>query len=280
MDPLSAHWRLEETFVDVDGVRVFVRRIPGEGAPAVFVHGNPTHSEDWLPFLERMRGPAIAFDLPGWGASDTPDPGEFDYTMHGLARFFGSCLDALAVGDYKLVVHDWGGLALIRAQADPERVRRLVLFNTVPLLPGYRWHWIARYAWRRRGVGELANLLVTKPALRLISLQASPRRGQMPAEFLELIWRHWRRGTWPALLVLYRSGDPDALEAAGRRLGELRCPALVLAAGRDPYIPGRFGRLYAERLPNAELVELDDAGHWAWLDRPDVIPRVVEFLED
>jgi pimeloyl-ACP methyl ester carboxylesterase len=31
-------------------------------------------------------------------------------------------------------------------------------------------------------------------------------------------------------------------------------------------------------LANAELVEIDDAGHWPWLDRPEVIERVVDFL--
>jgi pimeloyl-ACP methyl ester carboxylesterase len=47
---------------------------------------------------------------------------------------------------------------------------------------------------------------------------------------------------------------------------------------RDPYVPGRFGREYADALPDAELVELPDAGHWPWLDRPDSLERVVEFV--
>lgn len=55
-------------------------------------------------------------------------------------------------------------------------------------------------------------------------------------------------------------------------------PALVLWGTKDPYIPARFAGEYARALPNAELVELDDAGHWPWLDRPDVIERVVDFL--
>jgi pimeloyl-ACP methyl ester carboxylesterase len=47
---------------------------------------------------------------------------------------------------------------------------------------------------------------------------------------------------------------------------------------RDPYIPARFGREYANALAHAELLELPDAGHWPWLDRPDLIERVVAFL--
>ena len=141
---------VEQRVVRVDGVRTFYRCLPGEGPPAVFVHGNPTHSEAWLPFLERMSGPAIALDLPGWGFSETPDRARFDYSMHGLGRFVGRFLEVLEVAEHSLVVDDWGAVALIDAQARPALVRRLVLIDTVPLLPGYRWHWVADRLWRRR----------------------------------------------------------------------------------------------------------------------------------
>ena len=55
-------------------------------------------------------------------------------------------------------------------------------------------------------------------------------------------------------------------------------PALVVWGMKDPYIPARFVAEYAQALPHAELMELEDAGHWPWLDRPDVIERVVDFL--
>jgi pimeloyl-ACP methyl ester carboxylesterase len=268
---------VEQRVVNVDGVRTFYRQVAGDGPPAVFVHGNPTHSEAWLPFLERMPGPALALDLPGWGYSERPGRDRFDYTMHGLARFVGRFLEALAVDEHALVLDDWGALALIDAQQHPERVSRLVLINAVPLLPGYRWHRVAERVWRRRAIGELANLTTTRAALRLLSAPASPRRGPLPRDFLELIWRGRGPGTWPAVLDLYRSADPDRLAAAGSRLAELRCPALVVWGLADPYIPARFGRAYAERLPGAVLVELDRAGHWPWLDRPEVIDRVVDF---
>ncbi len=51
------------------------------------------------------------------------------------------------------------------------------MINGVPLLPGYRWHWIARFVWRRRGIGELANLTATRAGLRQLSRQATPTPG-------------------------------------------------------------------------------------------------------
>ena len=55
-------------------------------------------------------------------------------------------------------------------------------------------------------------------------------------------------------------------------------PSLVFWGMRDPYIPARFAHEYAQALPNSELVELDGAGHWWWLDRPEAIERVTTFL--
>ena len=116
--------RIETGYADVGGIRTFYRRVPGDGPPAVFFHGVPTHSEDFMPFLEAMEGPALAFDLPGFGRTDRPDPSRFDYSMWSHAAFVSDALDALGVGDHSLVVHDWGGLGLIAAQAHPERIRR------------------------------------------------------------------------------------------------------------------------------------------------------------
>ncbi|HEX6228975.1 MAG TPA: alpha/beta hydrolase [Solirubrobacterales bacterium] len=263
--------------MEVDGVRVFYRRVPGEGTPTVYCHGNPTHSEEWLPFLRR-GGPAIAIDMPGWGRSGRPDPGRFDHSMHGLSAFLGRCLEELGVAERRLVVHDWGALALIGAQRRPELVERLVVVNGVPLLPGYRWHWVARI-WRRRPLGELANATATRASLSLGLRQARADRGPMPAQFVDMIWNHWDRGTGRAVLSLYRDAEPDRLAAAGRDLGRLACPALVLWGARDPYIPSRFALAYARALPNAEADVVAGAGHWPWIDDPSAIDRILDFLE-
>ena len=186
-------------------------------------------------------------------------------------------LDALAIEEHSLVVTDWGVVALIAAQRRPERLRRLVLINAVPLLPGYRWHWVARL-WRRRVVGELVNATTTRTGLRLLSALATPRRRPLPASFIDLVWRGRPTGSWPEMLALYRSADAERLAAAGAALDRVEAPALVVSGLQDPYIPAGFGRAYAERLPNAELVEFEGAGHWPWLDRPEVIDRVVRYV--
>ncbi len=262
----------------VDGVSTFFRRVQGDGPPAVFVHGNPTHSEDWQPFLEWMEGPALAFDMPGWGRSDHPPAPAFDYSMDGLARFVNRFLQRMAVEDHSLVVHDWGGVALIGAQEHPERIRRLVIINTVALLPGYRWHRTARI-WRTRGLGELSNKLWNRRALDLALRESRGDWSRHDQAFIDMIWDHLDDVTFDAMLRLYRSAPSERLAAAGERLGSITAPALVVWGGKDRYLPARFGPAYAARLPNSELVELPNAGHWPWTEDPGLVDRVIRFLE-
>ena len=260
----------------LDGVRVFYRRVPGEGTPVVYCHGNPSHGEDWVPFMER-GGPSIAIDMPGWGRSDHPSPDRFDYSMYGLSAFLERCLDELGIGQRKLVVHDWGSLALIGAQRRSDQVEKLVVMNVIPLLPGYRWHWVAQ-VWRRRPFGELANATTTRASMALTMRQASGDRKPMPSEFVDTVWDHWDKGTQAATLALYRHANPDRLVAAGKEQDKLTCPTLILWGDRDPYIPTKFAQAHAEALPNAEVEIVPGAGHWPWIDDQRVIDRVVEFI--
>src|SRR3954452_7253942 len=263
---------VRERRAEIDGEPIFWREAPG--ARVLYVHGVPTSSAISVPFLERTGG--IALDLPGFGRSTKR--GELPFTIDGYGAFLGRFAEHVGLDRFRLCVNDWGGLALAWAARRAASVERLALIDAVPLLPGYRWHRIARI-WRRRGLGELAMGLTTKPVLRLLTRESNASPGPMPQDFVDTVARDLDQGTQRAILHLYRSADPEALAAAGARLSELTAPALVVWGERDPYIPVRFAHDYAEALGgDAEVLTLPDAGHWPWYDRPDLVGTVADFL--
>jgi pimeloyl-ACP methyl ester carboxylesterase len=270
---LSEHTR------DIDGLPVFWRSasapvgFAAEAAPVLYLHGVPDNSDEWPAFLERTGG--LAPDLPGFGRSGKP--GFLRYTISEYDRFIERFLELVSAARVSLVMHDWGALGLIFAQRRPELIERLVVINGVTFLPGYRWHRTARI-WRTPVLGELAMGTLTRPVMRFFSRESNATPGPLPDAWLDSVMDHFDQGTQRAILRLYRSSPPAVLEAAGAQLGELQLPALVVWGLKDPYLPARFGRAYADALPDAQLIELADAGHWPWLDRPDVIDRVVSFL--
>jgi pimeloyl-ACP methyl ester carboxylesterase len=260
----------------LDGEPVFWLQAEGPADDAtvvLYVHGVPTSADDWPAFLERTGG--LAPDLPGFGRSGKR--GDGDYSMHRYGPWLERFLQDRGVDRFSLVVHDWGVVGLALAQAHPERVERLVIVNGVPLLPGYQWHRLARL-WRRRGVGELLMGSVSRMAIKRLTRGANATKGPMPDAWLDSVARHLDLGTQRAILRLYRSGDPADLAAAGERLGLLSCPTLVVWGDEDPYIPASFADVYAARIPGARGHHVADAGHWPWLDRPDVVDTVAAFL--
>jgi pimeloyl-ACP methyl ester carboxylesterase len=237
----------------------------GSNAPVLYLHGVPTDGDDWLPFLERTGG--FAPDLPGFGRS--AKRGDLDYTMEGLGRFVEAFADDRGLDRTQLVMHDWGSVGLLFAMRAPERIERLVIIDAVPLLPGYRWHRVARI-WRRRGAGELFMGGTSARSLGALVPDLKPRASVVAQRF--------DQGTQRAVLRLYRSAPEDALARAGEQLGRITCPALVVWGADDPYIPPSFAQAYADALPHATARVVENAGHWPWLQDSGVVREVSSFL--
>jgi pimeloyl-ACP methyl ester carboxylesterase len=260
----------------VDGIETRWLQAPVAGgqAPTLYVHGVPTAGWEWRDFLALTGG--YAPDLPGFGDSDKL--ASFDFSIDGYASWLEAYVEQLGLERFSLVVHDWGAVGLALAQRMPERIERLVVICAVPFLPGYRWHFVAR-RWRTRLVGELSMGFTTKLALRHVLGKSN--REPVPKEFVDSIWEHFDHGTQRAILKLYRSAPSDVLAAAGRSLGAVKSPALVVWGGRDPYLSSDFARGYGDALGGDATVEiLPDAGHWPWLDEPALVERVAGFLAE
>jgi pimeloyl-ACP methyl ester carboxylesterase len=261
---------VDEQTIELAGSPVFFRRAPGPSDPALYLHGIPTSSDDWVPFLERSGG--IAPDLSGFGRSGKG--GHLDYSIEGHTRFVHDLLDELGVERVKLVANDWGAVpGLVFAQRYPARIDRIVICNGIPLFEGFSWPRPVRLC-RRPGLGELLMGATTRGMLRRILEQGGP----WPESRIESIWEQFDQGTQRAILRLYRDADERRLAEAGAGLGALDVPALVLWGQRDPWLAPELGRSYATRLGSATLDPIDEAGHWPWLDDPAVVDRVADFL--
>lgn len=233
-------------------------------APILYVHGVPNGGVMWTPFLERSGG--VALDLPGFGKSGKR--GDLDAGFEALGRFVGEFADHLGLERVRLCMHDWGAVGLLWAMREPERIERVALIDAVPFLPGYRWHVLARQ-WRRRVVGELSMGATVRPVAKRL----------LPEGMADEVLEDFDVGTQRSILRLYRSAPEDALARAGERLGAITAPALVVWGERDPYIPTSFAQGYADALGGPSEIEVvPGAGHWPWLDAPEVVTNVTEFL--
>lgn len=254
---------------------------PAEAAEAVvFVHGNPGSADDWERLVGAAAGTghrALAFDLPDFGETIAP-PG-FEYSAQGYAGFVGQALAELGVERVHLVVHDFGGpIGLVWAAMNTEAVASVTLIDT-GLLPGYRWHPMARI-WRTPILGELFQAITTRSAFRLAQNRIEPRG--LPREFVETMYDHYDRRTRAAVLKLYRAtGDPGGMsEALVGLFAEREIPALVIWGEHDAYLPSSYAWRQRDAFPAADVHVLPASGHWPFADAPETVERLLrEFLE-
>jgi len=244
---------------EVAGIETYWRQ--AGDAPILYVHGNPNNSDLWVPFLERTGG--VAMDLPGFGRS--AKPAHFNYSIEGYGEWLDAFRRHLGWERCRVLVHDWGALGLTLGA----HIDRLVVVNAVPFLPGYKWHRFARI-WRTPVLGELFQGTTTRWGLKRFL-------PGMPEHFIDSIWDHYDHGTQRAVLKLYRSAPSEALAQARERLSDIRAPALVVWGADDQYLPTRFAHAYGEAL-GGEVEIVEGAGHWPWIDKPELIERVCGFL--
>jgi pimeloyl-ACP methyl ester carboxylesterase len=267
---------VDELTIQVGGAPTFYRRAPVAGDEVLYLHSVPTSSDDWVDLLGLAGG--VAPDLPGFGRSGKA--GHLDYSLPGYVRFVENFLDELGLDSVTLVGHGWGAaIGLMFAQRSPERIDRLAIIDAIPLLPGFQWPGIARW-WRRPVIGELVMGSVARWMLARMLRNGATTPEAWPDARIDRVWEQFDQGTQRAILRLFRSVDAGLLAAAGADLGELEQPALIVWGGRDPWIPPLFAESYAHRLPGATVERIPDAGHWPWLDQPEVTVRLAEFVGD
>ena len=265
--------------VAVGGVRSpLIQAGPADAAEAVvFVHGNPGSRLDWEGLVRRVGefGRALAFDMPGFGQADKPR--DFAYRVEGYAAFIAGALEQLGVQRVHLVIHDFGGpFGICWAARHPDALASAVAFNTSAMI-NRRWHRMAKL-WRRPVVGELVMAATNRRAWRRAF---SRSRRPLPDAFVDRMYDDFDRGTRRAVLRLYRATNLPYPSASSwvEVLRGLDRPALIVWGANDPFIGrGRVEHL-REAFPSAEVVMLEESGHWPFIDDPErACEPAVRFL--
>ncbi|HWC47327.1 MAG TPA: alpha/beta hydrolase [Solirubrobacterales bacterium] len=253
---------------------------PAQASEAVvFLHGNPGSSDDWVGLADAAASigkRAVAFDLPDFGETIAPD--SFEHDVPGYAGFVDQALTELGIERVHLVLHDFGGpIGLYWAAAHADAIASVTLIDT-GLLPGYRWHSLARI-WRTPVVGELFQATATRSAFRFLLNRNEPRG--LPRDFVEAMYDHFDRRTRKAVLKLYRAtDDPGGMsEALVGLFASREIPALVIWGEHDAYLPSSYAERQRDAFPAAEVHVLPASGHWPFADAPETVERLfAEFL--
>jgi 3-oxoadipate enol-lactonase len=248
--------------------------LSGEGEETiVFLNGIAMSVGNWRPLAAALGAGkrVLLHDFRGQLASDRP-AGPYSLELH--ARDLAALMDALGIGSAHLVGTSYGSeVGLVFARLFPERTRSLVVIGGAsevgPLLKA------AVLSWRTAALGD--PLIFYRALLPWTYGEAYIRDNAAALAMREKAVVGLPPDWFAAFVSLC-----DAFLAIDEtpRLGEIRCPTLVMAGAEDILKSPRYAAIMARGIGGARLAILPGLGHAAVIEDPAAVAAPIRaFLE-
>ncbi|MBM3814060.1 MAG: alpha/beta hydrolase [Acidimicrobiia bacterium] len=242
-------------FLDINGVRIRYQEA-GQGGEVLLLHGWGARLETFHPLFQALSHGfrTVALDLPGHGESAVPPEPWHVSDFLGCVLAF---MDRRNLEKPHIVAHSFGGRITIKLAAlHPERAGRLLLTAAAGVPP--------RQSLRtriRRMAGSTAGKLqrfartrlpASEPLVRAFNARLLPRLASRD---------YLNAGAMRETLIHIVTEDLTA------HLPRVQSPALLVWGDQDRDTPLECGRTMARLIPESELVVLEGAGHFPFLDQ-------------
>jgi pimeloyl-ACP methyl ester carboxylesterase len=252
---MAVQWKSDE--LTVNGIRTQVLSA-GKGEPVMFWHGAGT-AGGWdftAPWTERFK---VYVPLhPGFGGSadDTSISSIQDYVMHYL-----ELVDMLKLGKFSVVGHSMGGwIGSTFATQHADRLKKLVLIAPAGLYD------------KEHPATDIFSIkpeeLVPYLAHNLAAL------GPPPEIDMDFIVNSYRESTSWARVAWQRNYDPKL----AKWLHRITVPTLFVWGKQDRICPVTQAPVWMKLIPGSTLKTFDGAGHLVFIEQPDSVRAIGEYL--
>ncbi len=251
----------------VQGFRIHYYTLgPKDGPPVVLVHGLGGRAEDWEKLAPHLAGAGYRVylpDLPGFGQSERP--ASFSYSVTDQSAIVVGFFDALGLKQVDLGGWSMGGwIVQLVAGGHPDRIRRLMLFDSAGLYVKLDWN---------------TGLFTPASAAEIDQLYAllMPHPPKVPAFVARDILRSSHEHAW----VMHRAVDTmlQGRETTDALLPQLKMPVLIVWGDVDHITPLSEGEKMHQLIPQSQLNVIPGCGHLAPNEcAAQIAPGVLNFL--
>ena len=261
----------EEKMMEVGAFRWFYREATPIGAsdqtPVLLLHGLVSQSYSWRNVLSELSDQGLRAIAPDWigaGFSAKPDRRAFAYTPEAFIQALAELVQALSLDRCSLVTQGFlGSVGLQYALRYPETIERLAILNT-PLST------TVQLPWKIRQLGlPLAGEMFTQDPLLVDRTLEGGGPYQVADADLDVYRRPFLRSSdaGRSLFVTIRNLQlRSAMMEIETGFTQWQKPTLVAWGVDDPWLPVTLARNFVASLPAAELVEMEEVGHYAQED--------------
>jgi pimeloyl-ACP methyl ester carboxylesterase len=259
------------------GGRVRYLRV-GSGAPLLLLHTVRTQLDHFQLVIPQITDAftVYALDLPGMGWSDIVAGAS--YEEPALRAAVVRVVEDLDLTDLTLAGESMGATLSLTASVElGDRVRRIVAFNTYDFADGIkRANLLARIvvgSIRAPVVGPIVAGLDNRQVFKGVMDGGLHDPSQLPDHYLDELRRVGRRPGYPTVArAIYR--NLESLIAARERYARINVP-VTLVYGDEDWSRPSDRQANIESVPGARDLVLPETGHFAALERPDDVARIL-----
>jgi len=245
----------QRLMTEIDGIDISYE-VSGEGKPLLLLHGWGGQIDSWLPVTEHYAAARKVYviDFPGFGKSSIPPS---TWSVGDYMNCLKKWMDSQNLKKVDIMGHSFGGrVSIMLASCFPEYVDRLVLVDSAGLKPkrSLKYYFkvytykvmkkIARYS----GLVKLFKVFKVDIEERMRSKSGSADYRALPESM---------RGTFVKVVN----------EDLKKYLSGIKASTLLIYGEDDKDTPPYFGEIMKKTIPDAGLVILKNAGHFAYLDQ-------------
>lgn len=258
-----------------NGRRLRMARL-GSGPPIALLHGYPENLQIWSELVPRLaqQFEVFAFDWPGQGYSEAWPGGAAPKHMASRLK---ELLDHWRLDDVTLVGADMGGQpALVFAALFPERVRRLVVMNSLVFgdePTSWEIRLLRKFGWNRFILKSFPRLVFRRAERTFL-----PPGVQLSKPIRDDFWQAFQRREVRAFISKMCAGYQGALADLPALYAQVQCPTLALWGGREQHFPPRHAQRLHQAIRGSQLRVLPGGEHWmAWHMAEQVASEIFEF---
>ncbi|SDZ30239.1 Pimeloyl-ACP methyl ester carboxylesterase [Evansella caseinilytica] len=238
--------------------------VEGEGTPVILLHGWGANIQAFAPVHQHLAKfhQVYTLDLPGFGESQEPPEA---WGTENFADFLREFIEKLEIEKPILVGHSHGGRVSICYSAKFGDVRKVILVDSAGIKPKRKAKYYfkvylykaAKQLLRLPIINKKRDELLTKVKSMLGSTDYKNSSGVVQQTMVRVVNEDWRHA-----------------------LPKINVPVLLIWGENDTDTPVSDGELMEKLLPDAGLVVLKNAGHFAYLDQMHQFLVIVDkFLE-
>ena len=223
-------------YFNYNGINVFYNIIGEKGPWLLFLHGWGAGSQSFFPLYPKFsKFRCLCLDFPPFGNSAEPSK---SWDLNEYVKMVYALLKYLKIKKVKIISHSFGGRVAILLASNYNVVERLVLVDTAGIKP-------------RKSLAVRIKIFKYK----LFKKMGIPQKNSGSQDY-KLLSENMKK-TFVITVNQFLENDCK----------KISCKTLIVFGKKDKETPVYMAKKLNKLIKNSELVLLENAGHYSYLDK-------------